>query len=92
MNAYRRMMAESLAPTHVNWGYDNRLALLRFPGERDARTRAEIRGGDGAANPYLALGAVPLAGLDGIRNGLDRWRRRLALVTDWERDEYAHHL
>ena len=32
--------------------------------------RLEYRGADAAANPYLALGAIVRAGLDGVRTGL----------------------
>ncbi|MGH2871138.1 MAG: glutamine synthetase family protein [Solirubrobacteraceae bacterium] len=71
VNAYRRFIADSLAPTHVNWGLGNRLALLRFPDERGAATRAEVRSADGTANPYLALAGVLRAGLDGIDRGLE---------------------
>ena len=51
VNAYRRMLVESLAPTHVNWGLDNRLAMLRVPGaarQGDAARGAARRrlGGD----------------------------------------------
>src|SRR5262249_10883181 len=56
----------------------NREALLRIPplvavggGEPAAQMRLEYRGADASANPYLALGAVIRAGLDGIRRGLD---------------------
>jgi glutamine synthetase len=71
VNAYKRMTVESLAPTNVNWGYDNRLALVRIPAERGSATRVEMRVGDGAANPYLATAAVLYAGLDGMRRELE---------------------
>jgi len=70
VNAYRRFIADSLAPTHINWGLENRLALLRFPAERGPATRAEVRSADGTANPYLAIAGVLRAGLDGIERGL----------------------
>lgn len=70
VNAYRRFIAESLAPTHINWGLENRLALLRFPDQRGEATRAEIRSGDGTANPYLVMAGVLRAGLDGLERGL----------------------
>ncbi len=39
--------------------------------DRSARQlRLEYRGADAAANPYLALGAIVRAGLDGVRAGL----------------------
>lgn len=71
VNAYRRMTLHSLAPTHVNWGHDNRMTLARVPDERGGATRVEFRAADGAANPYLAIAAVLFAGLDGIRRELE---------------------
>jgi glutamine synthetase len=55
----------------------NREALLRIPplvelGDADPATQLhlEYRGADAAANPYLALGAIVRAGLDGVRTQL----------------------
>ena len=70
INAYRRIQPDSLAPTHANWGYDNRSTFIRIPPERGAATRVELRVGDGAANPYLAIAATLAAGADGIRREL----------------------
>jgi glutamine synthetase len=70
INAYRRIQPDSLAPTHVNWGLDNRSTFIRIPPERGGGTRVEIRVGDGAANPYLAIAAALIAGADGIRREL----------------------
>lgn len=151
VNAYRRFVADSLAPTHVNWGLGTRLATLRVPVERGPATRIELRSADGTANPYLLVAAVLAAGRDGIERGLDpgpptpdnpydgggsalgpslpasldaaldalraddaftavlgaelcaafaaikaaeleRWAAELRRVTEWEREEYAHHL
>jgi glutamine synthetase len=75
--------AERLTPHHWSAGAvclaaGNREALLRIPpvltlGGLDAapQLRLEYRAGDAAANPYLALGALVRAGLDGVRRGLD---------------------
>jgi glutamine synthetase len=56
----------------------NREALLRIPplvslggGKPGAQMRLEYRGADATANPYLALGALVRAGLDGVRRGLE---------------------
>jgi glutamine synthetase len=56
----------------------NREALLRIPplvalaaADPSAQQRLEYRGADAAANPYLALGAIVRAGLDGVRAGLE---------------------
>jgi glutamine synthetase len=55
----------------------NREALLRIPplvglagAEEGSQMRLEYRGADAAANPYLALGAIVRAGLDGVRSEL----------------------
>jgi glutamine synthetase len=55
----------------------NREALLRIPplvelagAEPAPQLRLEYRGADAAANPYLALGAIVRAGVDGVRRGL----------------------
>lgn len=70
INAYRRIQPDSLAPTHANWGWDNRATMIRIPPERRGATRVELRVGDGAANPYLGIAAVLAAGADGIRREL----------------------
>jgi glutamine synthetase len=57
-------------------GLRNRETLLRIPplvtalGEPAAQIRLEYRGADATANPYLALGAIVRAGLDGLRRDL----------------------
>ena len=71
VNAYRRILPDSLAPTHANWGFDNRTTFVRIPPERGGSTRLEIRVGDGSSNPYLGIAAVLFAGLDGVRRRLD---------------------
>jgi glutamine synthetase len=57
------------------YGFDNREATVRVPsrfrGMEEASTNLEIKAVDGSANPYLALGALLAAGLDGIERGLD---------------------
>ena len=70
INAYRRIQPDSLAPTHANWGWDNRGVFIRIPPERGGATRIEIRVADGAANPYLAIAAVLAAGAHGVMEGL----------------------
>lgn len=71
--------ATRLAPHHwsagaVCLGQRNRETLLRLPplvalggGDPAGQLRLEYRGADAAANPYLALGAIVRAGLDGVR-------------------------
>ena len=71
VNAYRRILPDSLAPTHCNWGLDNRTTFIRIPPERGGGSRIEIRVGDGAANCHLVIAATLFAGLDGIARELD---------------------
>jgi glutamine synthetase len=59
----------------VSWGYDNREAALRvaspFRGRERESANAELKACDASSNPYLALGGLILAGLDGVERGLD---------------------
>jgi len=70
VNAYKRLVPDSLAPTHANWGLDNRTAFVRVPNEHGSRSRVEVRAGDGSACAHLAIAALLLAGIDGIERGL----------------------
>lgn len=73
VNSYKRMGAgapvsgASWAPAYATYGGNNRTQMLRVP----AAGRVENRAVDGAANPYLAMAAQLVAGLDGIERGLD---------------------
>ena len=71
INCYKRFQPDSFAPFYIGWGYDNRTTFVRIPGERGKATRAEVRAGSAAANPYLALASMLAAGLDGIKNELE---------------------
>ncbi|MER5750347.1 type III glutamate--ammonia ligase [Streptomyces sp. NPDC002088] len=68
VNSYKRTGAVSTtsgaswAPRVPTYGGNDRTHYVRVP---DAH-RIELRGGDGAANPYLAIAAALGAGLDGI--------------------------
>lgn len=70
VNAYKRILPDSLAPTHANWGHDNRTSFVRVPQERGSRSRIEIRTADGGACAHLIIAALLIAGLDGIERGL----------------------
>ena len=71
VNAYRRILPDSLAPIAGNWGLDNRTTFVRIPPERGSACRLEIRVGDGAANPHLITAAILFAGIDGLKRELD---------------------
>ncbi len=71
VNAYRRILPDSLAPIAGNWGLNNRTTFVRIPPERGSACRLEIRVGDGAANPHLITAAILFAGIDGLKRKLD---------------------
>lgn len=71
VNSYKRILPDSLAPTHANWGHDNRTAFCRIPREGGSRSRVEVRAGDGSACAHLLVAGVLLAGLDGIERELE---------------------
>jgi glutamine synthetase len=59
----------------VCWGPDNREATVRVPstywGLEAPSTNLEFKPSDASCNPYLAFGALMVAGLDGIDRGLE---------------------
>lgn len=73
INSYKRIGARTTAsgatwsPHDATYGGNDRTHYLRVPDGN----RVEMRGGDGSANPYLAVAVQLAAGLDGIRNRLD---------------------
>ncbi|MFE7273815.1 glutamine synthetase family protein [Streptomyces sp. NPDC057623] len=69
VNSYKRFGPDTLAPWLIDWGLDNRSAMVRIPPERGAGARLELRLGDASANPYLAIAATLAAALLGIRAG-----------------------
>lgn len=71
VNSYKRFGPDTLAPWLIDWGLDNRSAMVRIPPERGAASRMEVRLGDATANPYLAIAAVGAASYLGIKNKLD---------------------
>jgi glutamine synthetase len=75
VNSYLRLEPNRWSSAYTCWGPDNREAAVRvaspFRGREEASTNIEIKAVDGSANPYLALGAIVAAGIDGIERGLD---------------------
>ncbi|MDY0151308.1 MAG: type I glutamate--ammonia ligase [Candidatus Cloacimonas sp.] len=72
-NSYKRLLPGFEAPVKLFYGLANRSAAIRIP--RYANTpeskRFEFRTGDGTCNPYFAMSAMLMAGLDGIKNKID---------------------
>ncbi|MBM2614612.1 glutamine synthetase [Actinoplanes sp. LDG1-06] len=71
INSYKRFGPDTLAPWLVDWGLDNRSAMVRIPPERGRAARVELRLGDASANPYLGIAAVMAAAYLGIRDKLE---------------------
>ena len=51
-------------------------ARRRFPSDRAGSTNAELKASDSSSNPYLALGGLLAAGLDGVTRALEPGRAR----------------
>ena len=71
INSYKRFGPDTLAPWLIDWGLDNRSAMIRIPPERGRASRMELRLGDASANPYLAVAAFLGAAYLGIRDKLE---------------------
>ena len=70
-NSYRRIRPHFWSGAFRCWGLDNREAAVRVVSSPQGSTHFELKTVDAAANPYLALGAIIAAGLDGIKNDLN---------------------
>ena len=74
-NSYERLKPHSWAGSTVSWGPDNRECSVRvasvFRGREAESTNVELKACDPSCNPYLALGGLIVAGLDGIRGRLE---------------------
>jgi len=75
VNSYRRLVPQMWSSAFTVYGMDNREAAVRIcspmSDDRAKSVNLELKPSDSSANPYLALGAVIHAGLDGIRRKLD---------------------
>jgi glutamine synthetase len=73
-NSYHRIVPQYWAGAYTCWGHDNREAPLRVPslfaGMEEASTNVELKAADATANPYLAVGGLLTAGLDGLERGI----------------------
>jgi glutamine synthetase len=73
-NSWHRIVPQFWAGAFVCWGYDNREAPVRVAsplrGSIEGSTNAELKSSDASCNPYLAVGGLIAAGLDGIERGL----------------------
>ena len=72
-NSYKRLIPGYEAPVNLFFAAGNRTAAVRIPmyDINKQRARIEFRPPDATCNPYLALSAMLMAGLDGIENQID---------------------
>lgn len=74
-NSYRRLLPHYWSSAYAAWGFDNREGAIRVPsgfwGRETTSVNLELKSADHSGNPYLALGGLIAAGLDGIHNQID---------------------
>jgi glutamine synthetase len=74
-NSYHRIVPQYWAGAFTCWGHDNREAPVRVPslfrGSEEASTNVELKAADASCNPYLAVGGLIAAGLDGLERELE---------------------
>ena len=74
-NSFRRLQPHYWSSAYTAWGIENREAAVRVPSrywdDEAASTNLELKASDNSANPYISLGGVIAAALDGIERGLD---------------------
>lgn len=72
-NSYKRLVPGFEAPVNLLYSQRNRSAAIRIPvyTENPKTKRVEFRPPDNSCNPYLALAAMLMAGIDGIQNKID---------------------
>ncbi len=72
-NSYRRLVPGYEAPINLVYSQRNRSACVRIPmySQSEKAKRIEFRCPDCSCNPYLALAAMLMAGLDGIEKEME---------------------
>jgi glutamine synthetase len=75
VNSYKRLRPNSWASAFACWGLENREAAIRVPkavkGREKDTMRLELKFVDCTSNPYLAIGSIIAAGIDGIKNKIE---------------------
>jgi glutamine synthetase len=98
VNSYRRLAPQMWSSAYTCYGMDNREAAVRIcsplAGDTGSSVNLELKPSDSTGNPYLALGALIYAGLDGIRGKIDPGEAvnvDPALLSDAERARIGAH-
>lgn len=68
INSYTRMIPGFWAPTHSNWGWENRTCAIRVISGKPKSQRVEYRIAAADGNPHLVMAAAIACGLYGIEN------------------------
>ena len=71
INAPRTISGATWSPSSITYGGNNRTHMVRIPDGG----RAEYRLPDNAANPYLLLASILVAGMHGIEDKIDPGKR-----------------
>ncbi len=72
-NSFKRLVPGFEAPVTIGYATSNRSAVIRIPAYAKTPNlrRFEIRNPDATCNPYFAYAALLMAGLDGVKHGID---------------------
>jgi glutamine synthetase len=75
VNSYSRLLPHFWSSAYDAWGFDNREGAIRVPstfwGRESESLNLELKPSDHSGNPYLAIGGIIAAGLDGIEQQID---------------------
>ena len=75
VNSFRRLQPHYWSSAYTAWGLENREAAVRVPSrywdDEDGSANLELKASDASANPYISLGGLIAAALDGIERKLD---------------------
>ena len=92
-NSYRRLQPHFWSSAYTAWGPDNREGAIRVPSglasDRPGSANVELKASDPSSNPYLALGGLLAAGLDGVKRGLTPGEPALIDPGDYTDEERA---
>lgn len=74
-NSFRRLQPHTWSSAFTAWGFDNREAAVRvaspFWGREEGSFNIELKSVDNSCNPYIALGGLIAAVLDGVERQVD---------------------
>ena len=92
-NSYRRLQPHFWSSAYRSWGPDNREAAVRIAsglwGHEPETLNLELKPSDPSNNPYLALGGLIAAGLDGVARELDPGQVSLIDPANYSPEEQA---